>query len=342
MKKERLKWVDVAKGIAIFLVVFTHAPMFMPSLESMKGIIITVGAFHMPLFFFVYGITCSSKRKSISEWKAFLEKRIKGLLIPYIIWAFLYGKLNAQSVPLILWGTNLALGTAESNAVLWFLPVMFITCILYELYVQLKLYYFDLRHVVTCVCVMLCIIVSRQIDTIWTPYGLFGGVNIAITCVIFMIAGESLKPVIGILYKKHIIMNISLILGIIICGTYVSRLNADENVGGYIVAYANYGKNYYIYIINAICMCFMVVVLSFFLEKLKFLVWMGKYSMAIMVMHYFVFEYTVPICTNLISINGVFAAFINTCLTIIVCVPFVLVFERLIPEIIGKTLPSNM
>lgn len=64
--------------------------------------------------------------------------------------------------------------------------------------------------------------------------------------------------------------------------------------------------------------------------------------MAIMVMHYFVFEYTVPICTNLISINGVFAAFINTCLTIIVCVPFVLVFERLIPEIIGKTLPSNM
>jgi acyltransferase len=70
MKKERWKWVDVAKGIAIFLVVFTHAPMFMPCLESMKGIIITVGAFHMPLFFFVYGITCSSKRKSISEWKA--------------------------------------------------------------------------------------------------------------------------------------------------------------------------------------------------------------------------------------------------------------------------------
>ena len=32
MKKERWKWVDVAKGIAIFLVVFTHAPMFMPSL----------------------------------------------------------------------------------------------------------------------------------------------------------------------------------------------------------------------------------------------------------------------------------------------------------------------
>lgn len=50
MKKERWKWVDVAKGIAIFLVVFTHAPMFMPCLESMKGIIITVGAFHMPLF----------------------------------------------------------------------------------------------------------------------------------------------------------------------------------------------------------------------------------------------------------------------------------------------------
>lgn len=41
MKKERWKWVDVAKGIAIFLVVFTHAPMFMPCLESMKGIIIT-------------------------------------------------------------------------------------------------------------------------------------------------------------------------------------------------------------------------------------------------------------------------------------------------------------
>lgn len=63
MKKERWKWVDVAKGIAIFLVVFTHAPMFMPCLESMKGIIITVGAFHMPLFFLYMELLVLQKEK---------------------------------------------------------------------------------------------------------------------------------------------------------------------------------------------------------------------------------------------------------------------------------------
>ncbi len=55
--KQRKTYIDVAKGIGIYLVVWTHCPMFLATTEEMRGIITWVGAFHMPLFFYIYGHT---------------------------------------------------------------------------------------------------------------------------------------------------------------------------------------------------------------------------------------------------------------------------------------------
>ena len=52
--KKRIDWVDVAKGIAMILVIVVHAEEhFMPgTLVSTK---IPIYTFHMPLFFFMSG-----------------------------------------------------------------------------------------------------------------------------------------------------------------------------------------------------------------------------------------------------------------------------------------------
>ena len=54
MNKKRIDWVDVAKGIAMILVIVVHAEEhFIPgTLVSTK---IPIYTFHMPLFFFVSG-----------------------------------------------------------------------------------------------------------------------------------------------------------------------------------------------------------------------------------------------------------------------------------------------
>ena len=69
---ERVRWIDIAKGYGIMLVVAGHLgiPYF--------GIYIT--SFHLPLFFMLAGVTFSSTNKGFGE---FFKKKMKSLLVPY-------------------------------------------------------------------------------------------------------------------------------------------------------------------------------------------------------------------------------------------------------------------
>ena len=74
---KRILWVDVAKAIGIYFIVLGH--------------VLTTGtlrrwifAFHVPLFFFLAGVTL----KTNSTWMDFVKKKAKGLLIPYISFSF--------------------------------------------------------------------------------------------------------------------------------------------------------------------------------------------------------------------------------------------------------------
>ena len=125
--KNRIEWVDRCKCIAIYLVVFGHF-----CLDNKY-----VYAFHMPLFFFLSGYVFNEKKY---EFKDFLKSRINGILIPYIFfylltWMYwLVVERNFRSVDLEWWQPLLGLiysspqlnGYMGHNAVLWFLPCLFI------------------------------------------------------------------------------------------------------------------------------------------------------------------------------------------------------------------------
>lgn len=61
LSKERIKWIDCVKGIAIILVIIGHSI----SISLVRGLIFS---FHMPLFFILSSMTfkCS---KDINEYK---------------------------------------------------------------------------------------------------------------------------------------------------------------------------------------------------------------------------------------------------------------------------------
>lgn len=70
MGKERLQYLDIAKGMAIICVIIGHM--------RIKPINQFVYTFHMPLFIFISGYTLS-----LADTKVFLKKKSKALLIPY-------------------------------------------------------------------------------------------------------------------------------------------------------------------------------------------------------------------------------------------------------------------
>ncbi len=121
MKRE--KYIDVAKGFGILLVVYGHIISYcdlMPHLDLAHKLIY---AFHMPLFFFISGY-CLGLRKDTGERPAFLpqlKKISRNLLLPYIVWSAVYlsirGKLyNVKGLQSVF--------TARGIAPLWFLAAL--------------------------------------------------------------------------------------------------------------------------------------------------------------------------------------------------------------------------
>lgn len=89
MKKERIEYFDISKGIAILLVILGHCLYFSiykhPSI-SKNGIMSIITSIHMPVFIFISGVFS----KNIGVLKSFWIKKLKQLLLPLIFIPILY------------------------------------------------------------------------------------------------------------------------------------------------------------------------------------------------------------------------------------------------------------
>lgn len=121
--KNRILWVDVAKGLGIILVVLGHG--LLP-----HSLHLLIDGFHMPLFFILSGFTfCVASSPLL-----FIRKKISRILVPYLLWYMLSVVLNVENGPL------------------WFLRVLFIS---------LVLCYFLIKWIPNLL--LLCIMVSSSL-----------------------------------------------------------------------------------------------------------------------------------------------------------------------------------
>ncbi len=81
---KRIEWLDIAKGMAIFLVVLGHSGE-----SPIKGY---VYAFHMPLFFMLAGYTTALSYTRRKSPQSFIKGRFVSLFVPMVTWA-LFGQL---------------------------------------------------------------------------------------------------------------------------------------------------------------------------------------------------------------------------------------------------------
>ena len=119
MYSNRIHSIDLAKGIAILLVVLGHVS-FLP-----KPILAVIYSFHMPLFFFLSGVLLFRKKEAFGP---FLLKKLRTLIGPYYVFLVaqfivFYGayKLGFNHAGQYLPGWSCWLGQSE----LWFLFVLF-------------------------------------------------------------------------------------------------------------------------------------------------------------------------------------------------------------------------
>ena len=128
MQQKRLDYLDMAKGIGIFLVILGHIEYIQE--DTLKWL----SSFHMPLFFVVGGILVYLRRDTGRPAFETIGSRIRGVLTPYLSFSLMLLAMNTITSirnPETLSGTALARQyldtfTGYGVHILWFLPAYFI------------------------------------------------------------------------------------------------------------------------------------------------------------------------------------------------------------------------
>ena len=142
MSNCRIKWLDVVKGFAIILVILGHSGIS----TTNKFIYVWIYSFHMPLFFILSGYVFSIKK--YESYIEFLIKKIKTLIIPYLVFQllqmtvqYMYNAIlhlhEERTVLDHILGLLLQIRDSRYASGLWFLTCLFIIE---------NIFYFFLKH----------------------------------------------------------------------------------------------------------------------------------------------------------------------------------------------------
>ena len=178
MGSKRLDWIDIAKGIAIILVIVGHT---VPNPSPLRHAIFS---FHMPVFFILAGYTFRPK-----PWRELLSDSVSRLLVPYVVLAL------AWQVPTFLMsGAPLTSGTLVAGlktlvfasgvdvpglgvtavGMAWFLAALFTSRLLFNVLVRL----FDRRGIgvvwqgVVCAAIAFCGLSVSRLMGVYLPLDL--------------------------------------------------------------------------------------------------------------------------------------------------------------------------
>lgn len=88
-----------------------------------------VYSFHMPLFFVITGMTIQVKEETMTQY---CLKRIKSLLVPFVIFSFIFSAGELKDFAFSLYGSRASILKASSFTPLWFLPCLFTADIVFQ------------------------------------------------------------------------------------------------------------------------------------------------------------------------------------------------------------------
>ncbi len=345
---KRLKYIDIARGIAMFIIVFGHT---ISATSAHSYAIYRILFFiNVPIFFVLSGYMFRVKEGE-SFWK-FVRNKFLRIMLPYFFWAllflvpyFIFGKdiINqfSQESSFDIWTQigNVFYGNGVNNALkqngpLWFLPALFMTEVLfyYVIYSVKNKKMEVITFVATLIIGFLC---TLFVEKIYLPWGL----NSALTIGSFFYFGYLLKEWQILDRLKTEYNNICLfIVCILMCGLAIF-FNESSNV-----VWADYQYlNYCLTIVAGITSALAILLLSKWIGKNKLMEYIGKNTMSILIFHKIII---VVAQTKLGAFSGMLMnsnimlelslSFVVSAVTIAVSIAIGLVLRRFLPELIGE------
>lgn len=212
----RVEYIDIAKGLGMFLVVYAHILLEGP-------VNWYIYAFHMPLFFFLSGLLFSPER--YGRCVDLVKKRIGSLLVPYLfysvitwlVWAaysYLFRK-NVDSYWMPLLQTFIAQGSGGflvHNVPLWFVTCLFTVEVLYYFIAKIKNVPVRMIVITALTCLGYCMIEVFG----FFPFDLLPwSIEVAFAAIIFYAVGSTFsKQTAGLLewlHRRNVLVRLAVI-----------------------------------------------------------------------------------------------------------------------------------
>lgn len=282
MTKERVGYIDVAKGVGIILVILGHS---MYGDVFLKNVIYS---FHMPFFFMLSGYFLNFERSIKSN----IKKSFRMLVIPYLLVSFiqilLYAIFEQSSIipelqTAVIGGGNLFAVEIDYQPVIWFIPVLFLArlfnCVFFSQQINLSN---DLKYALVVAFAFCSIIITNHLGIVLPFF-----VSQTFVASLFLLCGQFIR-------RNNILANYSIVVTpclLFCCLAYSSRylwMIMQTNTYPYAFIHAMSAvvmSVSLLFIIKYVCtMNYSNIVYKGFVYVLQ---WCGRYSLLILLIHFF-------------------------------------------------------
>lgn len=323
--KEYYKVIDVAKGVAILLVIWGHA--MIPTRPYI------IYSFHMPLYFAISGFLFSHR----SSLKGFVKAKFDRIVIPFYFFSFLslcvhicknvgIGNLDfdvCKNVGKIVAGQPISL-----NLSLWFLPCLFSVSMIYKLLDS----YFERKSIINGIIFFLSVvgyIMSFFVPPFVIPFKL----DISFSAIVFFHIGFVCKKKKMMNHHPNIII-VSIFVVLWLVTAWLNKLALSRNGFKSTNMSVNCLGQYFLFYISAVCGIVSFMFLCNHIH-LRVIIWLGKNSLVLMAVH-FPFMLLFPWKFFLAYISNEFVAqFLMAAVLTLVSVPFCFLFKKYCPSLTG-------
>jgi acyltransferase len=354
---QRISWVDNAKALGIIAVFYGHIvdKIFWTYGIPTAGLQYKlIYSFHMPLFFLLSGYLV--KEAQHCNLFMFMKNKFITRIVPFFFFNllilpfyFLFAKISNQSIGVIQFvqaSIYLLGGWPIFNTITWFLACLFsVEVINYFLYPVLRK-----SRIVLCMAMVLFYIMgwglSYKADIInqYITMPDYWYIREALVAYSFYLFGNLIAAS-PILYKK---MNpyLDVLLVIITAVCVLATFNMNEGPFKMIPVVScflgTYGS-FFLFPLTAIAGSLCIISASRLMPSLSFMSFLGKNTLSLMGLNgiflHFVNIVFINFSLDIFFPKNHFSVFMQcaslTCITLLLCIPFVIFLKRYLPFMIG-------
>lgn len=345
-KTKRLKYIDIARGISMFIIVFSHALSTTAHAYPVYRFLFFI---NVPIFFVLSGFTFRVKADE-SFWH-FLKNKFFRIMLPYFVWGLVFlipyfafggdvANQLSQNSSFDFWTQvgNTFYGNGANNALkqngpLWFLPALFATELLFYFVVRFVKKW-QAQVLVFASSITVGFLCTFFVNKVYLPWGL----NSALTIGCFFYFGYLIrewKIIEKISLKMDILASIVCLLAGIVAVIFNDNLN---------VVWADYlYRNYFLTILSGLAFSWIILEISRLINKNKLMEFVGVNTMAILIFHKIVIviaQTKLGGFSEMLSNGGLWTELLLTFVVSVVATALSaligMLIRKILPELIGE------